>query len=469
MLSVANWQLSDFLNQDNYSQLKKQVEEWWRFDDPGPAWRLYKELVKKEELWNKVENTGLKKAYSELKRRLAYIALPLLEDNEVEGIFKTDLAQVLSYQSDDYNLLNKIKGKLIIMPLFERDDYKAKLIKALEENEEQLTKSPIEKDGEQIEGTIKNWLADFRYYLAEYKTDEKLARAQYLYKAKNVVKLTEADREKVKKLIELYNRLHKSSLTVEGHEGPVVVKDKDGRYLVDDGKIMKLGALTAADRGIVKLKQEEQSVDTKLADKEPIRQPLSAQSAVADQPQVSRSKGEADLKRTASGQAGARSNTLIELQHDYQTFLQTALVKAVDKEMEKLLETSKGDFKALRGYFYHAVNHKRVEQALAALLVIAKLGKIRQAFGEDERFVKFWSKYLKAKNLDAEGFRKDPAQAEFLAMFFKYILEERLNLPSQQAVLVGMLASNLCRQAGELEYQSMAYGDAQSGEFKWNI
>ncbi len=446
MLSVINWQLSDFAQPANYNRLKAEVDELWRYDEISPAWRLYKELVKQEEVWAKLDDQELRSSYNQLKRRLAYLSLPFLEDKEVEGIFKTDLAEALSYVSDDYNLLNKIRSKLMLVPLVERDAYKAKLLKALEENEEKLTEMSIDKDGEQIEGTIKNWLADFRYYLAEHKTDEKLAQIEYLYKAENVLKLNSVEREKVRRLITLYNCLRKSSLTLDGMEDVGLV-EKDGEtFLLDDGKLIKLSDQAAAGFKFAQVKPLEQSEDKATGS-------------------ISLDKKEDKVQSVPLG----KNVSLTTLMQIYERFLKSSLMKKIDQLMDELWAKYKDDFKALRGYFYHAVNQRQIEKALAALLIIAKLGKVRQVFGEDERFVKFWSKYLAMKNLDVEHFKNDPAKAEFLAMFFKYILEERLNLPAQQAVLVGMLISNLCRQAGELEYQFMVYGDVQSGEFKWNI
>jgi hypothetical protein len=54
-------------------------------------------------------------------------------------------------------------------------------------------------------------------------------------------------------------------------------------------------------------------------------------------------------------------------------------------------------------------------------------------------------------------------------MFFKYIMEERLKLDKDKAVMLGVVIANLCRQSHEVEYQHLAYGEIESGEFRWNI
>ncbi len=465
-LTVKDWQLNDFLNLANYQQLEKQVDEWWQFDDVSSAWQLYRQLKKKEELWANLKERSLVEKYQALVRRLAYLSLPFLEDYEVEGLFEKEIAQALSYADDEYNLWAKLRAKLMLLPLAQRDEYKIKLAKLLEKNDELLTTTGLFKGESEVDGTIKNWLADFRYFLAEQQVDDKLARAEYLYKAKNIIRLAKDERAKIQRLIKLYNQLHKSSRTLEGIEDPLVINDKGELYLLDQGRIVRLNSsLTNSQHPAVEEPAEKRDSSSTFKEGSPqVKLPKAFSSVDKQGDRIKK-----PVKQNKAVSADDEANRLTVLQQIYRSFLQTSLMQAVDRIMEKILSSNEKDFKILRGYFYRAVNHKQVEQAIAALLAIAKLGKIRQAFGEDERFVDFWSKYLSAKNLDAESFKKDPARAEFLARFFKYILEERLGIGAKQAVLLGMLLANLCRQAGELEYQSIAYGDPQTGEFKWNI
>jgi len=35
--------------------------------------------------------------------------------------------------------------------------------------------------------------------------------------------------------------------------------------------------------------------------------------------------------------------------------------------------------------------------------------------------------------------------------------------------MIGVVVGGLARQAGELEYQTIAYGDEETGEFRWNM
>lgn len=57
---------------------------------------------------------------------------------------------------------------------------------------------------------------------------------------------------------------------------------------------------------------------------------------------------------------------------------------------------------------------------------------------------------------------------KYIAMFLQYVLEKRLVMKPAESAMIGMIVGNLARQAGELEYQAIAYGDEASGEFRWN-
>ena len=157
-----------------------------------------------------------------------------------------------------------------------------------------------------------------------------------------------------------------------------------------------------------------------------------------------------------------------ELQKKYEQFLTGGLARGAFEKGEKIEEEGEGELKDLRNKFYHAVNEGSKEAALAALLVMAEKGKLKETFGDDERFIKFWGGYLEKNNLDVAHFKNDPANGKDVAMFFKYILVSRLKMSQDEAVMIGMVISNLARRAGELEYQEMAYGDLEQNRFFWN-
>ena len=71
--------------------------------------------------------------------------------------------------------------------------------------------------------------------------------------------------------------------------------------------------------------------------------------------------------------------------------------------------------------------------------------------------------------LDMEvAFALDPSGQPFFVPFLRHILAERMKLPAEDALMVGVMLSNFARNAGEEEYAHMAYGDLQAGTFRWN-
>ena len=85
---------------------------------------------------------------------------------------------------------------------------------------------------------------------------------------------------------------------------------------------------------------------------------------------------------------------------------------------------------------------------------------------------KYWEHQIEKSQIpnpksQIEEFKQDPAAAKHVLAFLKHILIERLKLPEESAKLVVLTLSNECRKAGETEYAHLAYGDLETGEFKW--
>jgi hypothetical protein len=248
-------------------------------------------------------------------------------------------------------------------------------------------------------------------------------------------------KEIIVKLLNLYDFLHLSSFSVEGNEDPQLLSDEDGYYGLYKGEIFKIN-FSGASPNENKFYKEE------ITNKEIIVKDNNAVGL------LSKEKMEARLM------------TSFRNFYNGQTMVQ---IERIKREIGQ-----SGDSKTLRNHFYQAVNGGKTEEAVAALLLLAEMGKLGEAFGGDERFVKFWGDYL-AKNPPAGGpgvageFIKNPANERDLARFLQYILEGRLKMKSEEAVMTGVLIANLARLAGETVYKTLAYGEMESGEFRWNV
>ncbi|MEW6610185.1 MAG: hypothetical protein AB1352_00950 [Patescibacteria group bacterium] len=55
-----------------------------------------------------------------------------------------------------------------------------------------------------------------------------------------------------------------------------------------------------------------------------------------------------------------------------------------------------------------------------------------------------------------------------MLIILRYIPIDRLKLTEESAKLAVLTLSNECRKAGDEEYAHLAYGDLETGEFRWN-
>jgi len=455
MFSIIEWQEKDFLNRDNYEALQKQVQDFLFYAMENEAYHLFNELSKKSDLIDNINDENLKDSYKKNIQVLKFISLPRLSDELVLNIFKEELAEMLNFNQEELDIKDKIRRKLANILLVDRDKYKEQLIKSLEENEQIITQGKLETADEEKEGSVRNWIKEYYKFIVESNIDKKLIKAEFLFKNKNVARLTDKDKQKLEIILDLYDDWHKSSLTVAGNEDPLLVDYKGQTYLVYNGEISEIdGKNNLIDANQIKT----QLTKTVLVNKPTIER---KDKILATENVVSRNINEQqDIEY---------KNAKEELQVKWQKFLSNWLMVETMEEVEKIKQKDDYEMSKIRSKFYHAVNQRATQDALAALFIIAEQGNIGKAFGADERFQNFWGDYLEKNNLGAKQFKNNPAEAKYLAMFFKYIMEERLKLDEEDTVMMGAVLANLCRQAQEMDYQQMAYGDVESGEFKWNV
>jgi len=86
-------------------------------------------------------------------------------------------------------------------------DLRKKLINALTTNKELIGEKNITTlTGKKLEPTISNWLKDYEERIAD-KPNHILAKAEYLTNSPNILQVSSKDKEKIKKLIEVYDLL----------------------------------------------------------------------------------------------------------------------------------------------------------------------------------------------------------------------------------------------------------------------
>ena len=481
--------IEEMRKQGTVERLADLVAETRFNNDLGDGSEIYRKLNKKLGEFKELrEEREIYPEYEDILKYLAWFTLPLRSDDELRAAMKNYLLFGLKTNID---LADKIQSRLEwltndIANLSERQ----LMINSLKENEERLSQERISVSAETERklDMVKNWIVDYDRFINKLGSRADVERVVYINQSANARKLNQEDKETLLKILKIYDFLRFV---------PVI----PGAYQEQFSTERRL-------EGIVEkiLPREKARVVPPIELKIPIEADSSGsirapqRSAPVYVPKEISAGKEPAVERPAV----AESSTQI-LQAKYSGFLGRDLMKNVWLKEEQLKVETGNDLKALRNKFYHAVNNGQKEEAMAALLALTENGQIRAIFGEDERFVKFWGNYLEkhygstaslrsdygassekntslsspaAAGLDTSPklgeedvvvhFKNDPAGAKFLAMFFKYILEERLKINVDDAVMIGMAMANLARRAGELEYQEMAYGDMESGEFRWN-
>ncbi len=157
--------------------------------------------------------------YEETMRKLKFIGLPLLENNEVIDLIKNSFC--FQFKIDNYDLLQKIEAKLLnIIVVEERNKLKEDLRRVLVENSEKIVANHDTK-------LIKDWL---KSYVAKVGLDssDKLAKTQYLVALKNDKQISPAEYNNLLTLFNFYDRLNLASDMPEGfeEEPPILIKGK---------------------------------------------------------------------------------------------------------------------------------------------------------------------------------------------------------------------------------------------------
>ncbi len=162
----------------------------------------------------------------DLLNKAKWFSSSLLPSDEFVNLFRQGLSYVLSEKT--YPLKKSISLFLIDIPLLSsRDEYKTKIREAMFLNEEKITSEKIIVNNKSLEPTIGNWL---KFYDMEVGAGavEKLKTLEILFKNENIIKLPSRQRETIKRLIDIYEELKISAMTVGGLEEEDYIVNENG-------------------------------------------------------------------------------------------------------------------------------------------------------------------------------------------------------------------------------------------------
>lgn len=218
---MANEKSKRILDQSYADSLKEVVAYIVEHDEQSKARELSTVLFKavSDNMAELKLKPQLLSFYEDAIKKLKFISLPLLEDNEVIELLKNNFCFQLKIEY--YDLLPKIEAKLInTIAMDDRSKLKESLRKAILENDEKIVANHEIK-------LIKDWLKNYVANIG-LENQDKLAKTQYLVSLKNDKNISSKEYDNLVVLFDLYDRLSLPSDTPEGfeEEEPIMIKGK---------------------------------------------------------------------------------------------------------------------------------------------------------------------------------------------------------------------------------------------------
>ncbi len=197
--------------------------------------------------------------YNRILVRAKFIALPLITNSAVLNLFEERFLEI--FDLNDFDIFKKLKYKLINIEVYEeRDNFKAKLRRALQKNDQQITKKTSFK-------TIGSWIKDYNKELGLGIVNN-LRKSQYFSALNKNKELTEMEVFKLKTLFNVYEKMKHSTFTPEGFEDDIIVVVKGESLIFQDGGVVSIEKeakknreitgppQTTAEKNIEKMKEE---------------------------------------------------------------------------------------------------------------------------------------------------------------------------------------------------------------------
>jgi hypothetical protein len=224
-----------------FDLLKQEIDYVVVNNDFQGAFECYN-LTKK---W--LDESGLAKNSSDYIRynnyliKLKFLSFNYLSDiNERVELLKNYFNSAL--EIDGFKLWEKIEIELIsISSLDTRDDFKAKMREALEKCEDVLINRQ-KYINQEIPRKVDEWIKNFIVNLGLDSFD-KVKKMEYLSSSRYLKILDEKDKDKVKTLLDIYEKLKISSKTPEGYENSVLMNIDDKAIIFDHGNVEEVSSL----------------------------------------------------------------------------------------------------------------------------------------------------------------------------------------------------------------------------------
>ena len=382
------------------------------------------------------------KEYETLQWKLRWIALPWYREPLIIPLFQDHY--ILTWQIPDFNLIEKLKHKLVtFVRLEDRNALRKEILEAIRNNTEVLTHESVTKDGKEQAGTVKNWALDEVIALGTQQITS-IRLSEYLVNSQNTKALGKESRERLRSFFEFLEYLKTPSDSPAGFESAVPVDDPAATGTIRGGVLEKYS----------EKEREEQKRMEKWYD--------IVEKYDAD---YNRSKAGAAPAtvgaRTAAEQTNAKPSHL-GVENLLKIYSQNPdEQKAIYEEEKNILKRVGREQLNIRPEFEEAIRGNNRNRVIAFLHVLAKTQDLAMVMKTDSVFRDYLKEKYGPESLTQ--FDAQPTDPVFYSLWLQYLLKQRLQMLESDSARIGTKLANLLGR----KYLKVAYIDSVTGSFKW--
>lgn len=237
------------VDEKKIKEINEAINEMIYFDEFNDGFNLLEDLKKYSltESFSTLDKK-LQDSLFVLVAKLQWLCLPMLRAKDVLFLFENylDLALLI----EDFDLWKKFKIFLFSFELHkDRDGFKQEVKRVLEKNNRIITSLKLEGDRNP---TVENWLKKYISFVGLVKTDS-IKMQQFLNGDKDIKRLNSNEKIAIEKLLQFYEKLKISSLTVAGVEETIPISTDQFKGYIRNGKIEREAYLTPEQKRILNI------------------------------------------------------------------------------------------------------------------------------------------------------------------------------------------------------------------------
>jgi hypothetical protein len=361
--------------------------------------------------------------YDDLYAKAMWLALPYLGEKDGLAIFESRLTA--AFKLPDFDLWEKTRQWLLNFLMEDRDDIRAKVFEAIRKSGAEATNTALKLGETSQAGTVGNWVNYYQNAMGPDLAPDPLKLSQFFYTDKAFNGATVEEREKLRQLFRLVDKIKLSSFDAPGFEEDIVVKDESGEMQdYYEGEELKLGAEAKEKLKLIR------------------RAPTSEQ----------------EKARLAGLLRGAAEE-----------------VEEIAKMEEEIQAAAAGDEPKLRDAFYQELSPvpgklPAPRQLVAYLKQLARAGVLDTLLSRDKRFfdlvVRAYTESGQTQKID--DLKVYPTSAAHLAVLLQILLRDFGKMDENASARFAVQLANIMAKQGKDKYLGQAYLDEDSEEFFWS-